>query len=131
MKIALVRRSAALWFATLFASFFAGLAADRLGGRDAHAQPAAAATIYVPPGGVVFRATDGKPIARISRDARGGALELYDDDQRVTFRAPAAAATRSIAGLKAWDSSPNPYVLDDGDPWTAEAPPSARPGPGF
>ena len=39
----------------------------------------ATSTIYVPAGGLVFRAADGTPIARLSRGPHGGSFELFDD----------------------------------------------------
>ncbi len=64
-------------------------------------------------------APDGTLIARLSRDEHGGAFELFDDRHEACATAP----------------RPNPYVDDDGDPWSpSKSLPSAReprPGPGF
>lgn len=87
--------------------------------REAHAQSIATSTIYVPAGGLVFRAADGTPIARLSRGPHGGSFELFDD------RGEEHAAPAPGSGSKG-------YVLDDGDPWKAPvAPPGDRPGAGF
>jgi hypothetical protein len=103
----------------LTATFSAGALLDAALHREAHAQSLATSTIVVPEGGLVFRASDGTPLARLSRDAHGGTFELFDDRH----------GTRPAA------LQPNPYVDDDGDPWTpAESHPGAReprPGPGF
>lgn len=47
--------------------------------REARAQPGATSTIYVPSGGLVFRAADGTPLARLSRGPHGGSFELFDE----------------------------------------------------
>ncbi len=87
--------------------------------REAHAQPVATSTIYVPAGGLVFRAADGTPIARLSRGPHGGSFELFDD------RGEERSAPARVSGAKRYD-------VDEGDPWTAPlAPPAERPGAGF
>ena len=86
--------------------------------REARAQSIATSTIYVPAGGLVFRAADGTPIARLSRGPHGGNFELFDD------RGETRAAPTKDTGSKG-------YVLDEGDPWRAPLPPSDRPGAGF
>jgi hypothetical protein len=70
--------------------------------REAHAQSIAAATIYVPAGGLVFRAADGTPLARLSHGPHGGDFEIFDD-RGGTHPAPA-----SKGGSK-------PYVQDHGN----------------
>ena len=42
--------------------------------------------MYVPIEGLAFRGVDGRVVARLSYDARGGAFEVYDAHER-----PAAA----------------------------------------
>jgi hypothetical protein len=86
--------------------------------REAHAQSIATSTIYVPAGGLVFRAADGTPLARLSRSPHGGSFEVFDD--RVEERV-APAKDRGSKG----------YVLDDGDPWRAPVVPRDRPTAGF
>ena len=93
----------------LTAGFLAGTTFDALHPRPARAQSVATSTIYVPEGGLVFRAADGTPIARLSHDAHGGTFELFDSHQQPELR-------------------PNPYDVDD-DPFTTRKEP--RPGPGF
>lgn len=73
---------------SLASVFLFGMAAGHLTQREAHAQSLSTSTIYVPPGGLVFRAPDGAPLARLSRDAHGGTFELFDDRQEVSVRAP-------------------------------------------
>jgi hypothetical protein len=89
------------------AAFVAGIGVDHIALREAHAQSLSTATIYVPPGGLVFRTPDGSAIARLSRDAHGGIFELFDDQQAVSVRAPSVAAPRPPL-------APNPYVIDPG-----------------
>jgi hypothetical protein len=104
------------------AAFGAGAATQHLGAREAHAQAGVPASITVPAEGLVFRSPDGRPIARVSRDARGGVFELYDDRQEIVTRVP--SAVRAVAAAK--ELHPNPYVVDDEDPFA-----STVPGPGF
>jgi hypothetical protein len=59
-------------------AFVGGLLASGV----SHAQSSPlASTIYVPADGLVFRTFDGHVIARLSHDARGGALEVFDDQE--------------------------------------------------
>ena len=102
---------------TVTTAFVAGMAFDAVGHREARAQSLTTSTIYVPNGGLVFRATDGTPIARLSRDAHGASFELYDDH---------AGTVRAAPGLRS-----SPYIVDDPDPWTAAKAHLERPGPGF
>jgi hypothetical protein len=61
----------------------AGFASSRVFERTARAQSAPfASTIYVPTDGLAFRSFDGRVIARLWYDHRGGALDLYDSDER-------------------------------------------------
>ncbi len=105
---------ALLWSLTVCAAFVGGIAFEHFG-RNANAQSAGISSLYVPPGGLVFRAMDGKPLARISQDSHGGALELYDDRREVSARFH-GSRTPALA-------QQNPYTLDDRDPWTVAAPP--------
>jgi hypothetical protein len=109
---------ALLWSLTVGVAFVGGIAFEHFG-REANAQSAGISTLYVPPGGLVFRAMDGKPLARISQDSHGGALELYDDRREV--------ATRLQGPRMPVLAQQNPYTLDDRDPWTVSAPPE-QPG---
>jgi len=103
---------------TLTAAFVAGVAFDAIGHREARAQSLATSTILVPEGGLVFRATDGTALARLSRDANGATFELFDDH----------AASKQVR--RAPELRPNPYEVDEQDPWK-RAKPAERPGPGF
>jgi hypothetical protein len=107
---------------SLAIAFVVGMGADHFAQREAHAQSLSTATLYVPLGGLVFRAPDGTALARISRDAHGGAFELFDDRQEVSMRVPSP-------GTLAPAPPPNPYVLDK-DPWTALHP-ATRDDPGY
>jgi hypothetical protein len=72
--------------------------------REAHAQSAATSTIYVPAGGLVFRAGDGTPLARLSRGPHGGNFEVFDD--RGEERAAPTTPTRSKG-----------YMREDAEHW--------------
>jgi hypothetical protein len=101
------RRITALAIAT---AFVAGIGASQLAQHEAQAQSLSTATLYVPAGGLVFRAPDGTAIARLSRDAHGGTFELFDNRHEVSMRAPKGPA-------KFPELAPNPYATDV-DPWT-------------
>jgi hypothetical protein len=66
----------------LAATFAGGMVASRLGEREAKAQSAAGAAVYVPPEGLSFRSPDGHLIARLAYDSRGGFFEIYDRHER-------------------------------------------------
>jgi hypothetical protein len=87
------------------AAFVTGVTVNQFAPREAQAQSVSTATVYVPPGGLVFRATDGTALARLSRDAHGGTFELFDDRHGMLMRLP--KATVNVPGL-----APNPYVTD-------------------
>lgn len=68
--------------------------------RDVCAPPPATPTVYVPAEGLVFRDTDGKPLARLVRGPHGGALELYDDRApRSDSQSPARVPDRPGPGF--------------------------------
>jgi hypothetical protein len=108
------------------AAFLAGAGSAHLWPRDAHAQAIVSlSTIYVPSDGLVFRALDGKPIAKLSRDGHGARFELYDDAQETSARL-------SRGAIGAARPPREPYVLDDDDPFVARPPArAARPAVGF
>ncbi len=67
---------------TLLLVFVAGFASSRFLERNAHAQTAPfASTVYVPADGLAFRTFEGRVIARLSYDRRGGTFDLYDGDE--------------------------------------------------
>ena len=103
------------------ATFAAGAVSHRLLLRDARAQASPPSTIYVPWEGLVFRTPDGRAIARLSRDANGGVLELYDDRHAARFGAGAMGLSHPGARES--------YALDEEDPW-AGAPSHKPPLPG-
>lgn len=110
-------RRGALFGSVVLAASAAGFVAGVLV-RPAQAQSLTTATIYVPPGGLVFRTLDGAPIARLSADAHGGNFELLDDH----------FAARPVEGSQL---RPNPYSVDERDPWTKPAARERRPAAGF
>ena len=65
----------------LVGAFAGGMVASRIGEREAKAQ-AAGAAVYVPPEGLSFRSPDGRLIARLAYDSRGGFFEVYDRRER-------------------------------------------------
>lgn len=101
--------------------------------HEAQAQGASSiSTIYVPADGVVFRSFDGRPIARLSRDAHGGLLEVYDEHDEATVRVSSGTfSPLKNSGIEATGAS-RVFTLDDQDPWLAAPPsPGPRPGAGF
>ena len=105
-----------MWVLGMVSALGIGFGAGALQ-HEAHAQSIATSTIYVPAGGLVFRAADGTPLARLSRGPHGGSFEVFDDrgEERA---APKRDGSRG-------------YVLDDGDPWRAPEAPRDRPAAGF
>ncbi|HEY8088702.1 MAG TPA: hypothetical protein VIF09_12675 [Polyangiaceae bacterium] len=93
---------------TACTAFVGGVAYEHLG-HDAQAQAAGVTTLYVPQGGLVFRSVDGAPLARISKDARGGVVEVYDERHEVATRlsAPHGSRPRLV--------DDNPYASNDED----------------
>jgi hypothetical protein len=111
------RKRATWWLIGMIVAGGIGFGAGALQ-REARAQSIATSTIYVPAGGLLFRAADGTPIARLSRGPHGGSFELFDD------RGETRATPTKDTGSKG-------YVLDEADPWTAPVAPTDRPGAGF
>jgi hypothetical protein len=110
MRPLLTSRTSALLVATIVACA-TGLAFQHLSPRNAQAQTMSSlSTIYVPADGLVFRTFDGRPIARLSRDAHGGFLELYDDRQDGVARFSSGAPGPAHPARE-------PSVLDQDDPW--------------
>jgi hypothetical protein len=77
-------------WASLLAVFVGGLLSGRVLTRDASAQTANTppSIIEVPASGLMFRASDGTPIAVLARDDRGGFLEFVSADGTSTTRIP-------------------------------------------
>jgi hypothetical protein len=70
----------------LLVTFLGGAITSRLVEGQAQARPVVSqpASVFVPPDGLAFRTMDGRIIARVSYDARGGFLEVYDNNERPT-----------------------------------------------
>jgi hypothetical protein len=68
----------------ILATFAGGLASSRWVEGEASARQPQATTLYVPADGLIFRALDGRMVARLSYDAHGGIFEVYDDHERPT-----------------------------------------------
>jgi hypothetical protein len=80
-----MRARPVLFTMALVVTFFGGAVASHLFERQAQAKPAGQpASVYVPPDGLAFRTLDGRIIARMSYDARGGFFEVYDNNERPT-----------------------------------------------
>jgi hypothetical protein len=80
-----MRRRLVLSAAILVGTFVSGALASRWLEREAQARPASqSASIFVPPDGLAFRTMEGRMIARISYDARGGVVEVFDGNERST-----------------------------------------------
>ena len=93
---------------TACVAFVSGVAYEHFG-HDAQAQAGGPTTLYVPPGGLVFRSVDGAPLARISKDARGGVFEVYDERHEVASRLAAPTGRRPQL------VDDNPYASNDAD----------------
>jgi hypothetical protein len=88
---------APLLILAVVAAFLGGLVSSRLFERDAYAQkPAFSSTFYVPRDGLAFRTLEGRVIAKLSYDERGGTFELYDGLGRpsTSFRAGSPPSTK-------------------------------------
>jgi hypothetical protein len=110
------------------AAFAAGaLAVTVLLPRDAHAIPFAS-TIQVPVGGLTFRAPDGRAIARLTYDARGGVFEVLDENGGAVSsmgHAPRPSALPVAAPPAVWS------VDELRDPWARDAVEGAHPASGL
>jgi hypothetical protein len=89
--VAISRRPFAVLVA--LAAFGAGFACAHLLERNARAESAPSSTVYVPADGLAFRTLDGRVIARLAYDHKGGFFDVYDNDERptATLRADAIA----------------------------------------
>ena len=75
----------ALAVLAMLCAFAAGFASSHLFERSAQAQSAPlASTVYVPADGLAFRTFDGRVIARLWYDRRGGAFDVYDSEERAS-----------------------------------------------
>ena len=91
-----MRSTIAIAIPVALAAFLCG----QLAVRDSRAQNSAlAATIYVPSDGLVFRTFDGHVVAKLSYDAHGGALEVFDEHEK-----PATTVRNGVLG-PAWRTS--------------------------
>ena len=93
-----MRLSFSLTVPVVLSAFACGLLLSRVSPPEARAQSSAlASTIYVPSDGLAFRTFDGHVIAKLSYDAHGGILEVFDEHERTatSLRADALGATRA------------------------------------
>lgn len=73
------------------AAFAGGLLSPRLFERAAHAEPSnASTTVYVPSEGLTFRTFDGRVVAKLSYDERGGIFDVYRDAGQPSARSQSA-----------------------------------------
>jgi hypothetical protein len=114
--------------ALAFAAFAAGALSASLMPREARAE-SASSTIQVPPEGLTFRSRDGRAIARLSYDARGGIFEVLGDHGDTV----ASMGHRENAALPRTAGPKTSWSLDDvRDPWDREpAAPTDRPPSGL
>ena len=69
----------------LAATFGAGLLTSHALEREAKAQRnVTTSAVFVPSDGIAFRTLEGRLIAKLAYDARGGFFELYDEHERLT-----------------------------------------------
>jgi hypothetical protein len=89
----------------LAAAFGAGLLTSHVFEREAKAQKSATTSaVFVPSDGLAFRTLDGRLIAKLAYDGRGGFLEVYDELGR-----PAASLRRAgVSAATAPASAPAP-----------------------
>ncbi len=102
----------------LFAAFGGGAASSHLIEREARAQSAHTAAVYVPAEGLAFRALDGHIVARLSYDGRGGVFEVYDNHERPAGSLRpglAAEAPRASGALPALPASTVATVISPMD----------------
>jgi hypothetical protein len=138
----LARGVAALTLAVLAFTLGATLRVTPLGPNEARADTprdpagglARLSSIQVPPEGLTFRSPDGRVIARLSYDARGGVFEVLGE----RGDAVASMGRSSRAGFSpASAAAPGPWSIDDApddllDPWSREpSSPPGRPGSGL
>jgi hypothetical protein len=69
----------------LLVTFVGGAFASHWVEGQAHARPSGQpASVLVPPDGLAFRTIDGRIIARLSYDSRGGVFEVFDNSEHAT-----------------------------------------------
>jgi hypothetical protein len=91
--------------AILATAFVGGLVSSLIIEQEAHAKvQTQTATVYIPPQGLTFRALDGRVIARLSYDVRGGVFEVYGQRDRPSaslrpVSPPAAVPLEVVASL--------------------------------
>jgi hypothetical protein len=98
---------------TLLVAFAGGFVSSRLLERSAHALTApGASTAYVPSDGLAFRTFDGRIVARLSYNARGGIFDVYDGQEHPAISVRADMLVPSAVG-KGPDMTCNPpYTVD-------------------
>jgi hypothetical protein len=85
----------------LAAAFGAGVLTSHALEREAKAQRSATTSaVFVPSDGLAFRTLEGRMIARLAYDARGGFLEVYDEHERpaASLRSVSVSAARPAQG---------------------------------
>lgn len=104
------RRSFAV-FALVAGTFAAGFASSRWLERTAQAgSPAYASTMYIPADGLAFRTFDGHVVARLSYNARGGIIDVYDNQEHPAISVR-ADMLRPVAGTPDMTCNP-PFTVD-------------------
>jgi hypothetical protein len=81
----MMRYRRVLFTVALLATFVGGAFTSQWLEGQALARPSGQpATIVVPPDGLAFRTIDGRIIARLSYDSRGGVFEVFDNSEHTT-----------------------------------------------
>jgi hypothetical protein len=102
---------------TLVGAFAGGLVSSQLLEGKAHALNLPfASTFYVPTDGIAFRTFDGRMVARLSYNMRGGIFDVYDgqgERPAISVRADMLVPTGMTKGPQpATDTCNPPFTLD-------------------
>ncbi len=98
---------------TVLGAFAGGLVSSQLWERSAHALTAPlASTMYVPSDGIAFRTFDGRIVARLSYNVRGGIFDVYDGQERPAISVRADMLVPPVAAKGADTSCNPPYTFD-------------------
>jgi hypothetical protein len=96
----------------LAAAFGAGVLTSHAFEREAKAQKSATVSaVYVPSDGLAFRTLDGRLIAKLAYDTRGGFFEVYDEHEKLagSLRGAGVSAARpAVAAAPATAPAPAP-----------------------
>jgi hypothetical protein len=98
---------------TLLGAFAGGIVSSQLLEGRAHALTLPlASTEYVPSDGLAFRTFDGRIVARLSYNARGGVFDVYDGQERPAISLRADMLVPPVTAKGADTSCTPPYTFD-------------------